>query len=128
MAIEIAPEKLARSRQMRVGLLGAIGAIGGELSKSVVGPGLMSSTLGGALAALLVSQTQAIRLSRTASVALLGAVSGYTGRLLSNELAAGAPGSGVPFRALLGLVLGGSVGAISADGLSPPEIKVLAKP
>jgi hypothetical protein len=113
---------------MRVGLLGASAAVGGELSKAVAGPGLLSSTVGGALAAILVSQTRTIQLRRTASVALLGAVSGYTGRLLSNQLAEGLAGSGVPFRALLGLVLGGSVGAISADGLSPPEMKVLAKP
>ena len=114
------------SRPLRVGLLGATAAIGSHAARRVVDDGYLSSTVGGAAAAVLVSRIPSIGFAGLASVALIGAISGYAGRALSRQLAPEVSSTeDVPFRALLGLVMGGAVAAISADGISPPEIKML---
>lgn len=115
------------SRPMRVGILGAASAVGAHGFNVVIGDGYLGSTVGGALSAAIANQLLSTGFSGLSRIALVGAVAGYTGRLVSNRLAPAADRvDDVPFRALLGLVLGGSVGAISTDRIAPPEIKLLS--
>lgn len=112
---------------MRVGILGSSAAIGAHGFKfAFESDRYLSATVGGALTAIAANQLPFLRFEGLASIALVGAIAGYTGRILSDRFSEGAdPEGDIPFRALLGLVLGGGVGALSADSLSPPEIKML---
>jgi len=113
---------------MRVGILGSASAIGAHGFKFVFETDrYLSATIGGAITAVIANQLPFLRFSGLSRIAAIGAISGYTGRLLSEKFAPDTdPDEDVPFRALLGLVLGGGVGALSADGISPPEIKLLS--
>lgn len=113
---------------MRVGILGSASAIGAHGFKFVVeSDQYTSATIGGALAAVVVNRLGFLQFDGISRVALVGAIAGYAGRALSDRFSPeDDSGVDVPFRALLGLVLGGGVGALSADGISPPEIKLLS--
>jgi len=114
------------SRKMRVGLLGSTAALGSYGFQFVFDDDYVSSTLGGAVGAIVGNAFPMIRFEGLARVAIVGAIAGYTGTLLTKRLAGDLTDEDdVPFRALVGLVLGGGAGALSVDGILPPEIKLL---
>lgn len=115
------------SRPMQIGILGSCAAIGAHGAKfAFEADNYLSSTVGGAISAIVANSLLSMKFEGVASIAMLGAIAGYTGNVMSNRLRDGLGVDGdIPFRALLGLVLGGGVGALSFDSLSPPEIKLL---